>query len=238
MATTFSGIGKSLPSLVSYPAPPTLDVHNSPDPFSRMHEGGWARDYALLSQYCQYSFNFCDLSIDSRLIPYCAWRWFILICTCIPIFLFLVLYSGNIRGRKILWSVGIEISRNGKIIRIGWWKPSRGSQTTKFVKVFSLESFLLYGICMDNPPISAVSTLWLLNWFQVDFILLGGDLFHDNKPSRQVLHRTMELLRHYCMGGRPCPIELRSDPSLNFQHSKWGGKILIVFSYRVKICIY
>ena len=87
-----------------------------------------------------------------------------------------------------------------------------GSQTTKFVKVFSLKSFPLYGICM--------LAIRPLNRFQVDFILLGGDLFHDNKPSRQVLHRTMELLRHYCMGGRPCPIELRSDPSLNFQHSK------------------
>ncbi len=56
--------------------------------------------------------------------------------------------------------------------------------------------------------------------FQVDFILLGGDLFHDNKPSRQVLHRMLELLRHYCMGSRPCPIEFRSDPAINFQHSK------------------
>lgn len=55
---------------------------------------------------------------------------------------------------------------------------------------------------------------------EVDFILLGGDLFHENKPSRQVLHRTMELLRHYCMGSRPCPVEFRSDQSVNFQHSK------------------
>ena len=55
---------------------------------------------------------------------------------------------------------------------------------------------------------------------QVDFILLGGDLFHDNKPSRQVLTRTMELIRHYCMGDRPCPIEFRSDQAANFHHSK------------------
>jgi double-strand break repair protein MRE11 len=32
----------------------------------------------------------------------------------------------------------------------------------------------------------------------VDLILLGGDLFHDNKPSRQALHQTMTLLRNYC----------------------------------------
>ena len=63
--------------------------------------------------------------------------------------------------------------------------------------------------------------------YQVDFILLGGDLYHENKPSRQTLHCTMELLRQYCMGSRPCPIELRSDPKVNFKHSKsanvWGG---------------
>lgn len=55
---------------------------------------------------------------------------------------------------------------------------------------------------------------------KVDFILLGGDLYHENKPSRQTLHCTMELLRQYCMGSRPCPIELRSDPKVNFSHSK------------------
>ena len=72
---------------------------------------------------------------------------------------------------------------------------------------------------------------------QVDFILLGGDLFHENKPSRMVLHRTMELLRHYCMGGRPCPVEFRSDQSVNFQHSKlvavclwgWGGVRVVMW---------
>ena len=51
---------------------------------------------------------------------------------------------------------------------------------------------------------------------QVDFLLLGGDLFHENKPSRYVLHRTMELLRRFCMGPHPCSIEFRSDPSVNF----------------------
>jgi double-strand break repair protein MRE11 len=47
-------------------------------------------------------------------------------------------------------------------------------------------------------------------------ILLGGDLFHDNKPSRKTLHGTMELLRMYCMGERPCKLEFLSDQSINF----------------------
>jgi len=34
----------------------------------------------------------------------------------------------------------------------------------------------------------------------VDFVLLGGDLFHHNNPSRTTLYRTMSLLRNYCLG--------------------------------------
>lgn len=52
----------------------------------------------------------------------------------------------------------------------------------------------------------------------VDFILLGGDLFHDNKPSQRCLYRCMSLLRRYCMGDRPVPVEFLSDPSESFRH--------------------
>lgn len=51
---------------------------------------------------------------------------------------------------------------------------------------------------------------------QVDAIILGGDLFHENKPSRKCIHRTMELLRHYCMGDGQVEIELLSDATQNF----------------------
>ena len=51
---------------------------------------------------------------------------------------------------------------------------------------------------------------------RADMLLLAGDLFHDNKPSRKTMHRTLELLRHYCLGSRPCYLELLSDPSVNF----------------------
>ena len=29
----------------------------------------------------------------------------------------------------------------------------------------------------------------------IDFILLGGDLFHDNQPSRKTMFETINLLR-------------------------------------------
>ncbi|KAM7448086.1 Double-strand break repair protein mre11a [Porites harrisoni] len=55
----------------------------------------------------------------------------------------------------------------------------------------------------------------------VDFILLGGDLFHENKPSRKTLHNTLALLRKYCMGDKPCQLEFLSDQSLNFSNSRF-----------------
>jgi double-strand break repair protein MRE11 len=36
----------------------------------------------------------------------------------------------------------------------------------------------------------------------VDLILLGGDLFHDSRPTPQCIHRCISLIRKYCMGDR------------------------------------
>lgn len=44
-------------------------------------------------------------------------------------------------------------------------------------------------------------------------ILLGGDLFHENRPSRDCLYQVMALLREYTLGDKPVQIELLSDPS-------------------------
>ncbi|CDO78264.1 hypothetical protein BN946_scf184491.g9 [Trametes cinnabarina] len=47
----------------------------------------------------------------------------------------------------------------------------------------------------------------------VDFVLLGGDLFHENRPSRDCLYQVMALLREYTLGDRPVQVELLSDPN-------------------------
>ncbi|KAF9011920.1 DNA repair exonuclease [Cyathus striatus] len=47
---------------------------------------------------------------------------------------------------------------------------------------------------------------------EVDFILLAGDLFHENKPSRDSLYRTIALLREHTLGDKPVQVELLSDP--------------------------
>ncbi|KAF0720693.1 Aste57867_118 [Aphanomyces stellatus] len=51
---------------------------------------------------------------------------------------------------------------------------------------------------------------------KVDFVLLAGDLFHHNKPSRATLYRTMSLLRNYCLGDGCINYQILSDQSLNF----------------------
>ncbi|CAL9144510.1 unnamed protein product, partial [Musa hybrid cultivar] len=53
---------------------------------------------------------------------------------------------------------------------------------------------------------------------KVDFILLGGDLFHENKPSRSTLVKTIETLRRYCLNDRPVQFQVVSDQTVNFQN--------------------
>ncbi|KAG8902357.1 meiotic recombination [Tulasnella sp. 403] len=48
--------------------------------------------------------------------------------------------------------------------------------------------------------------------YDVDFILLAGDLFHENRPSRDCLYRTIALLREHCLNDKPVQVELLSDP--------------------------
>lgn len=54
---------------------------------------------------------------------------------------------------------------------------------------------------------------------QVDFVLLGGDLFHENKPSRDCLSKCLRLFRAACLGDKPVEFELLSDEGVNFGHT-------------------
>lgn len=54
----------------------------------------------------------------------------------------------------------------------------------------------------------------------VDMILQGGDLFHDNRPSRSCISRTISLLKKYCTGSNTISFTCLSkmnfdDPNLN-----------------------
>jgi double-strand break repair protein MRE11 len=58
--------------------------------------------------------------------------------------------------------------------------------------------------------------LYLARRFKVDMVLIAGDLFHDNKPSRPTLFKAMEIIRRYCMGDNPVRIQILSDQAKNF----------------------
>lgn len=56
-------------------------------------------------------------------------------------------------------------------------------------------------------------------------MLLGGDLFHDNNPSRYTQHRTMTILKKYCFGNRPGghAFQILSEQSLHFQRAPYAN---------------
>ncbi|KAB2634069.1 double-strand break repair protein MRE11 [Pyrus ussuriensis x Pyrus communis] len=53
----------------------------------------------------------------------------------------------------------------------------------------------------------------------VDFLLLGGDLFHENKPSRSTLVKAIEILRRHCLNDQPVQFQVVSDQTLNFPNT-------------------
>ncbi|GFV89364.1 double-strand break repair protein MRE11 [Trichonephila clavipes] len=73
---------------------------------------------------------------------------------------------------------------------------------------------------------------------EVDFILLGGDLFHENKPSRKVLHDCISLMRKYCMGDRAVQFEFLSDQSDNFKHCAYPTVNFEDPNYNISIPIF
>ncbi|TBU03376.1 double-strand break repair protein Mre11 [Hamiltosporidium magnivora] len=48
----------------------------------------------------------------------------------------------------------------------------------------------------------------------VDLIIQGGDIFHENKPSRSTLNKTIELIKKHCFGDKT--IRISSIQPLNF----------------------
>jgi len=53
---------------------------------------------------------------------------------------------------------------------------------------------------------------------EVDMVLLGGDLFHENKPTRQAEIKCVQILRNHVLGDRPIQMEYLSDPSVDYAH--------------------
>lgn len=51
---------------------------------------------------------------------------------------------------------------------------------------------------------------------KVDFVLLGGDLFHENKPSRHTIVKATDILTRHCLSSEQVSIEILSDEKINF----------------------
>lgn len=47
-------------------------------------------------------------------------------------------------------------------------------------------------------------------------VFLGGDLFHDNKPSRKAQYQVMRSIRVNCLGEKPCELQVLGDQSVIF----------------------
>ncbi|CAM9463781.1 unnamed protein product [Phaeothamnion confervicola] len=82
---------------------------------------------------------------------------------------------------------------------------------------------------MEKDPIRGLDSfaafeevLLLAKQHKVDFVLLGGDLFHENKPSRRTLYRAVDILRRHCMGPDAVRFQVVSDQKANFK-GPFGG---------------
>lgn len=57
-------------------------------------------------------------------------------------------------------------------------------------------------------------------------LLLAGDLFHHNRPSRASLYSTIASLREFCLNHRPIRVELIGDAGVGLPH---GFKYVISY---------
>lgn len=68
----------------------------------------------------------------------------------------------------------------------------------------------------DDSFVAFEELLQLAAAQDVDMLLLGGDLFHDNKPSRPTVVKAIQLISKYCLGDKPIPFRILSDQAANF----------------------
>lgn len=57
---------------------------------------------------------------------------------------------------------------------------------------------------------------------RADFVLLAGDMFHENKPSRRTTHTAMNILRKHCLGEDPVFTEILNEQSEVFKTGPLG----------------
>jgi len=105
-------------------------------------------------------------------------------------------------------------------VRVGAAANSGMGDPDVFKIMIASDSHLGYA---DKDPVrgddsfAAFEEVLLLSKQQgADFLLLAGDLYHDNKPTRRTMHKSMALLRRYALGDAPVAFEVLSDQAANF----------------------
>ena len=63
------------------------------------------------------------------------------------------------------------------------------------------------------PSMAMSHLLPLLHSKHADFVLLAGDMFHENKPSRRTMHSTMSILGAHVFGTEPVFMQLLTNPA-------------------------
>ncbi|BGP17491.1 hypothetical protein JCM10213_004413 [Rhodosporidiobolus nylandii] len=73
----------------------------------------------------------------------------------------------------------------------------------------------------------------------VDLLLLAGDLFHENRPSRTSLYQTISALRERCLGDRPVSLELVSDAGVGIDRdASWPAVNYEDFNINVALPVF
>ncbi|KAK4494168.1 hypothetical protein PRZ48_014466 [Zasmidium cellare] len=75
------------------------------------------------------------------------------------------------------------------------------------------------GVRHDDSWKSFDEVMGLAKEHDVDMVLLAGDLFHENKPSRKSMYQVMQSLRANTLGDKPCELQMLSDGSEHFAGS-------------------
>ncbi|CAH2229383.1 jg1516, partial [Pararge aegeria aegeria] len=71
----------------------------------------------------------------------------------------------------------------------------------------------------EDSFIAFEEVLSLAVQYDVDLVLLGGDLFDHAKPSPSCMFKCTQIIRKYCFGDKPINIEVLSDQFENFSRS-------------------
>lgn len=65
--------------------------------------------------------------------------------------------------------------------------------------------------------------LFLAKEYRCDMVLLAGDLFHHNRPSRRTLYKTMEIFKRYCMGPGSIQVQIVGGSAEDAAAAATGG---------------